>query len=232
MINFQDITKFYPNGVNALSHVNLHIEHGEFVFVVGPSGAGKSTLIKLILKEEEPTQGTIIIDGIDLNNITRRTIPQYRRGVGVVFQDFRLLNDKTVYENIAFAMEIIGASRNEIKERVPEVLELVGIEDKGKCFPNELSGGEHQRVAIARAVVNEPKILIADEPTGNLDPNTANGIMEIFKEINCKDTTVLMCTHDKRIVDEMETRVLELNNGEIIRDQEKGRYHCDLKSLE
>ena len=228
MITFENVSKNYPNGVNALNGINFHVDTGEFVFIIGASGAGKSTIMKLILKEEKQTKGSIVIDGIDLDNVTRRTLPEYRRNVGIVFQDFRLLSDKTVYENIAFAMEIVGKKKSEIKKRVPELLKLVGLEDQASRFPNQLSGGEHQRVAIARAVANEPKILIADEPTGNLDPATANEIMKVFKEINCRNTTVLMCTHDRRIVDEMETRVLEINNGEIIRDEEKGRYHCDI----
>ncbi|MSS42527.1 cell division ATP-binding protein FtsE [Anaerosalibacter bizertensis] len=227
MIEFINVSKVYKNGTKALSNINISIDKGEFVFIVGHSGAGKSTLVKLLLKEIEPTSGKIILDGMDITKVKNRKIPYIRRKVGVVFQDFRLLPNKTVYENVAFAMEIIGAHPAEIKRRVPEVLRMVELGDKANDYPDQLSGGEHQRVAIARAIVNNPPVLIADEPTGNLDPDTAWEIMKIMKNINRRGTTVLMATHAKDIVDCMKRRVVALDDGKIARDEEKGVYEYE-----
>jgi cell division transport system ATP-binding protein len=224
LIKFVNVDKEYGNGVKALSNINLSIEKGEFVFLVGPSGAGKSTLIKLILKEENPTSGRIYLNNKDITHVKNRKIPYIRRNVGVVFQDFRLLPNKTVYENIAFAMEIVGAHPKEIRRNVPMVLSMVNLSKKANCYPDQLSGGEHQRVAIARAIVNNPPILIADEPTGNLDPETAWGIMKLLRDINRRGTTILMATHAKEIVDAMQKRVIEIEKGMIVRDEEKGVY--------
>ncbi|MBV1817575.1 cell division ATP-binding protein FtsE [Anaerosalibacter bizertensis] len=227
MIEFINVSKVYKNGTKALSNINISIDKGEFVFIVGHSGAGKSTLVKLLLKEIEPTSGKIILDGMDITKVKNRKIPYIRRKVGVVFQDFRLLPNKTVYENVAFAMEIIGSHPAEIKRRVPEVLRMVELGDKANDYPDQLSGGEHQRVAIARAIVNNPPVLIADEPTGNLDPDTAWEIMKIMKNINRRGTTVLMATHAKDIVDCMKRRVVALDDGKIARDEEKGVYEYE-----
>lgn len=224
MIKFIGISKEYDNGVKALSNVNLEIKKGEFVFLVGASGAGKSTLMKLLLKEEEPDQGQIILDGKDITSVKNRKIPLIRRNLGVVFQDFRLLSNKTVYENVAFAMEIIGANPKEIRRNVPMVLSMVDLSRKSDSFPDQLSGGEHQRVAIARAIVNNPPVLIADEPTGNLDPETSRGIMSVLQDINARGTTILMATHARDIVNDMRKRVIEIEKGKIIRDEEKGGY--------
>src|SRR5699024_2053459 len=223
-----NISKEYDNGVKALSNVDLHIDSGEFVFLVGASGAGKSTLIKLLLKEEEPTGGSLYLENKNITKVRNRWIPHIRRKIGVVFQDFRLLPNKTVYENIAFAMEILGSDPKEIRRRVPMVLEMVNISDKASSFPDQLSGGEHQRVAIARAIVNSPPILIADEPTGNLDPDTAGEIMDVLSDINERGTTVLMATHAKEIVNSMQKRVVAIENGSIIRDEEKGGYGLEI----
>ncbi len=228
MIRFVNVSKEYKNGAKALSNINLSIEKGEFVFLVGPSGAGKSTLIKLILKEENPTEGSIYLNNKDITYVKNRKIPYIRRSIGVVFQDFRLLPNKTVYENVAFAMEIIGAHPKEIRRNVPMVLSMVDLSKKAHNYPNELSGGEHQRVAIARAIVNSPPILIADEPTGNLDPETAWGIMKVLRDINRRGTTILMATHAKDIVDAMKRRVIEIEKGTIIRDEEKGVYEHEI----
>ncbi|MBZ2175932.1 cell division ATP-binding protein FtsE [Schnuerera sp. xch1] len=230
MIKFVDITKEYKNGVIALSKVNLSIAKGEFVFLVGPSGAGKSTLIKLLLKEENPTHGRIYLHNTDITKVKNRKIPFIRRNVGVVFQDFRLLPNKTVYENIAFAMEIIGAHPKDIRRNIPMVLSMVNLSKKAYNYPNQLSGGEHQRVAIARAIVNSPPVLIADEPTGNLDPETAWDIMKVLRDINRRGTTVLMATHAKDIVDVMKKRVIEIEKGEIVRDEEKGVYEHEISN--
>lgn len=224
MIKFINVTKEYENGVTALSNVRLNIKKGEFVFIVGASGAGKSTMMKLILKEENATEGTILLNGVDITDIKTRRIPYIRRSVGVVFQDFRLLPNKTVFENVAFAMEILGASAKEIRRRVPMVLSTVDLSRKASSFPDQLSGGENQRVAIARAIVNNPPVLIADEPTGNLDPDTSAEIMEALKDINGRGTTVIMATHAKDIVDNMRKRVIQIEKGIIIRDEEKGGY--------
>lgn len=224
MIEFRNVSKTYGNGVHALTNINLKIEKGEFAFLVGASGAGKSTFIKLILKEENPTEGEIFVEGRDITHLSKRKIPYLRRSIGVIFQDFRLLPNKTVFENVAFAMEIIGASSKEIRRQVPMVLGMVGLSDQASQYPNQLSGGERQRVSIARAIVNNPSILIADEPTGNLDPETAWEIMKVLRQINRRGTTVLMVTHAKDIVDVMKQRVIALEKGRIVRDQEKGAY--------
>ncbi|KXG74438.1 cell division ATP-binding protein FtsE [Thermotalea metallivorans] len=224
MIELVNVTKQYLNGMTALSNINIKIDKGDFVFLVGPSGAGKSTFIKLLLKEVDPTEGKIIIEGIDTTKLSRRKVPQLRRKMGVVFQDFRLLPNKTVYENVAFAMEIIEAHPKEIRRQVPMILSMVGLSDKSKMYPDQLSGGEQQRVSIARAIVNNPAVLIADEPTGNLDPDTAWEIMKLLKQINRRGTTVVMATHAKEIVDVMQQRVIALENGRIVRDDRKGVY--------
>lgn len=224
MIEFKNVSKVYVNDVVALSNINITIKRGEFVFLVGPSGAGKSTFVKLLMRELEPTAGTIIVNDTDITTLTRKQVPFYRRKIGMVFQDFRLIPTLNVYENVAFAMRIIQASHKEIKKRVPLVLAMVGLSDKYKAFPNQLSGGEQQRVSIARAIVNNPAILIADEPTGNLDPETANDIMNIINDINRAGTTVLMATHAKNIVDDMKKRVVAIENGVLARDEQRGRY--------
>lgn len=224
MINFTDVTMKYPNGVFALKDIHIHIRKGEFVFLVGPSGAGKSTFLKLLLKEINPTSGHIVIDDQDVTVLHRRRIPLLRRKMGVVFQDFRLLPNKTVYENVAFAMEILEVKPREIRRQVPIILSMVGLSERAKNFPNQLSGGEQQRVSIARAMINNPPILIADEPTGNLDPETSWEIMKLLRQINRRGTTVLMATHDKEIVNLMQKRVIALEKGSISRDEEKGGY--------
>ena len=224
LIRFIDISKEYENNVRALSNVNLDIQKGEFVFIVGSSGAGKSTLIKLLLKEEEPTEGRIILNDMDITKVKNRRIPYIRRNIGVVFQDFRLLQNKTVYENVAFAMEIIGAQPKEIRRKVPMALSMIDLSRKASDFPDQLSGGERQRVSIARAIVNSPPVLIADEPTGNLDPDTAWEIMKALNDINGRGTTVLMATHAKDIVNNMKKRVIEIHDGRLIRDEQKGGY--------
>lgn len=231
MIEFINVSKEYKNGVKALSNVNLSIKKGEFVFLVGPSGAGKSTLIKLILKEEDPTEGKIYLNDMDITKVKNRKIPYIRRNVGVVFQDFRLLPNKTVYENVAFAMEIIGAHPKDIRRNVPMVLSMVDLSRKAHCYPDELSGGEHQRVAISRAIVNSPPVLIADEPTGNLDPETAWEIMKVLRDINRRGTTILMATHAKDIVDIMKKRVIAIESGKIVRDEEKGVYEHETTDI-
>lgn len=226
MIRFENVTKRFSKGDKvAVDHLNLHIEKGEFVFLVGSSGAGKSTFIRLLLKETDPTEGEIMVNGMDLNRLSKRKIPMLRRSMGVVFQDFRLLQNKTVYENIAFAMEITGNRGRDIRRKVPSIMGLVGLSEKAKSYPSELSGGEQQRVGIARAVINDPALLIADEPTGNLDPKNAAHIMELLKDINrTQGTTILVATHAKEIVDRMKKRVIALENGRIVRDVEGGYY--------
>ena len=225
MIDLKDVSKVYSNGSIALDHVSLHIGKGEFVFVVGASGAGKSTLIKLLSHEELPTSGSVYVDGTAVNRLPKNRVPYLRRKMGIVFQDFRLLPDMTVLENVAFAMEVIESPRRVIKERVRNVLDLVGLLGKADALPHNLSGGEQQRVAIARAIVNRPLLLIADEPTGNLDPETSRDIMDTFKKINHMGTTVLMVTHDKQMVDLMNKRVIEIVNGHVVRDEQKGGYN-------
>lgn len=224
MIEFKNVSKIYDNNVKALSDANVNIEAGEFVFLVGPSGAGKSTFIKMILKEVEPSSGQIIVAGKDLAQITRKQIPYYRRKIGMVFQDFRLIPTLNVYENVAFAMKVVEASPKEIRRRVPMVLSLVGLSHKYKMFPSELSGGEQQRVSLARAIVNNPSVLICDEPTGNLDPETAGEIMGLLDDINKAGTTILMATHAKEIVNDMKKRVIAIEKGEIARDVKRGGY--------
>ncbi len=224
MIEFKDVSKIYDNNTAALKKVNLVIGKGEFIFLVGPSGSGKSTFIKLIIKEISESSGSIFIAGKNICNLKASKIPQLRRNVGCVFQDFKLLPDKTIFENVAFALEVIGKPAYEINILVPQVLKLVGLYNRSNAYPDQLSGGEQQRVSIARAFVNRPPILLADEPTGNLDPTTSEGIMKILSRINIIGTTVLMATHDRNIVNSMRRRVVELEEGEIIRDQKRGVY--------
>ena len=224
MITFENVTKSYGNGAPALSNLNIEIEEGEFVFVVGTSGSGKSTFIKLLLKELEPTEGKIIVNDTELRKLRSGKTAKYRRKVGVVFQDFRLLKDRNVYENIAFAQRVIGVSTREIKKNVPRMLSLVGLSEKYKSFPNELSGGEQQRVALARALVNKPALLLADEPTGNLDPGNSWEIMKLLEAINMRGTTVVVVTHNKEIVEKMQKRVITMSEGVIISDERKGGY--------
>ena len=225
MIRFEKVTKSYPKTEQpALSEVDLNVEKGEFVFLVGLSGSGKSSFLRLVLREEKPTSGIIHVAGKDLATLSNYKVPELRRQVGTVFQDFRLLNNKTVFENVAFTLHVLGYSKKEIAREVPEVLELVGLEEKLDRKPGELSGGEQQRVAIARAYVSRPAILIADEPTGNLDPATSVGIMKLLDRINRDGTTVVMATHDAGIVDQMRKRVIELEAGHVIRDQARGVY--------
>ena len=225
MIRLENVLKKYDNGVIALNNINLNIKPGEFVFLIGPSGAGKSTLLKLLSHEELPTKGSIFIDNVNITKLSRRQVPFHRRNLGIVFQDFKLLANKTVYENVAYALEIVGASGADIKRQVPNVLALVNLYDRAKSYPNQLSGGELQRVAIARAVVNKPRLLLADEPTGNLDEETAYEIMEILDNINKNGTTVLMATHAKNIVDQYQKRVIRIDNGVVARDDIGGYYY-------
>ncbi|MBF1709826.1 MAG: cell division ATP-binding protein FtsE [Streptococcus sp.] len=224
MIEMMNVTKKYNKGITAINNLSIQIKDGEFVYVVGPSGAGKSTFIKMMYREEKATKGRIRVGKYDLMKIKDRQIPYLRRYVGVVFQDFKLLQHKTVYENVAYAMEVIEKSPREIKRRVEDVLELVNLKHRMNNFPNELSGGEQQRVAIARAIVNTPGILIADEPTGNLDPETSMEIMDILERINEQGTTIVMATHNSQIVNEKKHRVIAIENGQIVRDQEQGEY--------
>ena len=224
MIEFRKVSKTYSTGTEAVHNASFTIDKGEFCFLVGASGSVKSTLIKLILKEVECTKGSVIINGKDITFLKQNRVPYLRRSMGVVFQDFRLLPDKTVYENVAFAMYIVGKSKRAIKRQVPMVLSLVGLSNKAKMFPDELSGGEQQRVALARALVNNPSMIIADEPTGNLDPDTAWDIMNLLNEINARGTTVVMATHAKDIVNKMKKRVIQIEKGVIVRDDKKGTY--------
>ncbi|BAH08206.1 cell division ATP-binding protein FtsE [Clostridium kluyveri] len=224
MIEFKNVSMVYNNNIFALSNINLEIEKGEFVFLVGSSGAGKTTFVKALLKEIQPTTGDIIVNNINVTSLKRRQIPFYRRKLGVVFQDFRLIPTLNVYENVAFAMRVIEAPLKEIRKKVPVVLSLVGLSSKYKSFPHELSGGEQQRVSLARAIVNNPSILIADEPTGNLDPDTSMDIMDTINDINHAGTTVLMATHASSIVNSMRKRVIEIENGIIVRDEQRGAY--------
>ncbi|MBE6783231.1 MAG: cell division ATP-binding protein FtsE [Ruminococcaceae bacterium] len=218
MIDFINVSKRYDNGTQALKNVNIHIEQGEFVFVVGSSGAGKSTFLKILMREEVPSSGTVIVNGKTLNDLKKREIPYFRRDLGIVFQDFRLIPNMTVYENIAFAMRVIGARESEIRKKVPFVITRVGLSNKARCFPNELSGGEQQRVALARALVNEAKVIIADEPTGNIDPTMAFEIVDLLKDINEKGTTVIMVTHEHDLVRQFEKRVITLDGGNVVAD--------------
>jgi cell division transport system ATP-binding protein len=230
MVKFTNVTKKYSNGTLALSKVNISIAKGEFVFIVGQSGSGKTTLIKLILKEENPTEGEILVNGYEVSSMNRKEVPYLRRSLGVVFQDFRLLLDKTVYENVAFAMQITEALPKEIRRQVPMALALVGLSRKADMYPAQLSGGEQQRIALARAIVNNPALLIADEPTGNLDPDTAWEIMKLLTEINHRGTTVIVATHEKGIVDALKKRVIAIDKGIIVRDQQKGKYENEDKN--
>ncbi len=223
----QDVWKQYPNGTMALSGITINIKKGEFVYVVGPSGAGKSTFIKLMYREERPTKGQIFVNGFNIERLRHRKIPLLRRHIGVVFQDFKLLPKLTAYENVAFALEVIGAPQRHIRRRVPEALAWVGLEDKADVLPTQLSGGEQQRVAVARALVNNPSVIIADEPTGNLDPDTSWGIMKLFQRINDRGTTVVMATHNRDIVNTMRKRVIAIEEGRIARDEQKGLYEYE-----
>ena len=227
LIQFKNVSKEFADGNKVLKNINLTINNGEFVFLVGSSGAGKSTIIKLLLKEMEPTAGTIIVGDKDITKYKRREIPYHRRNIGVVFQDFRLLQEETVYENVAFAMEVIEAPPKEIRRQVPIILSMVGLSKKAGLYPQQLSGGEQQRVSLARAMVNSPSILIADEPTGNLDPDMSWDIMKTLSEINQRGTTILMATHASDIVDKMKKRVVEIENGIITRDEMKGGYSSE-----
>lgn len=231
MIEFSKVSKEYKNQVKALSNINLEIAKGEFVFLVGSSGAGKSTIIKLLLKEEDPTEGKITLNNKDITHVRNRRVPFIRRNIGVVFQDFRLLPNKTVYENVAFAMEIVGEHPKEIRRRVPMVLSMVNLSRKSSNYPDQLSGGERQRVSIARAIVNNPPVLIADEPTGNLDPDTAWEIMRVLLDINRRGTTILMATHAKEIVNSMKRRVIEIDEGKLVRDEQKGGYINEISNI-
>lgn len=224
MIVLERVVKSYPNGVGAINGISLHIKRGEFVFIVGDSGSGKSTLIKLLLKELEPTEGSIRVNGMNLARMRRGAIPKYRRKIGCVFQDFRLLKDQNVYENVAFAQRVIVTPTKEIKKSVPAMLSLVGLAEKYKSYPRQLSGGEQQRVALARALVNSPDILLADEPTGNLDPKTSREIMKLLEEINARGTTVVVVTHDQDIVNTLKKRVIRLQKGIIVGDERESGY--------
>ncbi|HBN84723.1 MAG TPA: cell division ATP-binding protein FtsE [Clostridiales bacterium] len=224
MIEMNNVTKVYNNGAMAIDNISLKVHPGEFVFLIGPSGSGKSTMIKILMREEKVTNGDVFVNGRDVSSMFRSEIPYLRRSMGVVFQDFRLLEKKTLYDNVAFAMEIIGAYKREIKKRVPVVLKMVGLGDKKDCYPGQLSGGEQQRAALARAIVNKPQLLIADEPTGNLDPETSSHIMTLLEEINAGGTTILVATHDINMVNKMEKRVIELSCGRIVRDDMRGHY--------
>jgi cell division transport system ATP-binding protein len=225
VIRFQNVSKVYARGARpAVDRVTLDVERGEFLFLVGASGSGKSTCLRLVLREDRPTDGQIFVAGRDLATLRQWKVPELRRQIGVVFQDFRLLPNKTVFDNVAFALQVLGRSRHDIMRTVPETLDLVGLEGKDKRYPHELSGGEQQRVAIARAFVNRPSILLADEPTGNLDPSTSVGIMRLLDRINRTGTTIVMATHDDEIVDHMRKRVVELQDGSVVRDQSRGVY--------
>ena len=228
IITMEHVSKKYENDALALDDVNITINKGEFVFIVGPSGAGKSTFMRLLLRETLPSSGTVKVNGYNISKMKNKDVPYLRRSLGIVFQDYRLLPNKTVYENVAFAMRVIEAPRRLIQRSVISVLDVVGLKDKYRCFPSQLSGGEQQRVAIARAIVNQPSIVIADEPTGNLDPETTWGIMEIFHRINQSGTTIVMATHNKDIVDTMQRRVIAISDGKIIRDVAQGGYDDEI----
>lgn len=224
MIEMQDVWKEYDNGTQALNGISIHIAKGEFVYVVGPSGAGKSTFIKLMYREERPTSGHIFVNGFNIERLKNRKIPLLRRSIGVVFQDFKLLPQLTAAENIAFALEVIQAPHRHMKRRVKDALEWVGLEEKAEMLPSQLSGGEQQRIAVARSLVNNPSVIIADEPTGNLDPETSWGIMKLFQRINDRGTTIVMATHNREIVNTIRKRVVAIENGLIVRDEIKGQY--------
>jgi cell division transport system ATP-binding protein len=224
MIEMQDVWKTYPDGTHAVRGITLKVDRNEFVYIVGPSGAGKSTFMKMVYREERPTKGQIFVNGVNLVSLKQRKIPYVRRHIGVIFQDFRLLPKLTIFENIAFAMEVIEAPKRLIKKRTMEVLELVKLRDKAGSFPSQLSGGEQQRIAIARAIVNNPAVIIADEPTGNLDPDTSWGIMKLLEEINYRGTTILMATHNKEMVNTFRKRVIAIEKGIVVRDELRGEY--------
>ncbi|WP_243290311.1 cell division ATP-binding protein FtsE [Bacillus sp. FJAT-47783] len=224
MIEMKEVHKTYPNGVLAVNGISVKINRGEFVYIVGPSGAGKSTFIKMMYREEKPSKGSIVIDGVALETLKEKDVPYLRRKIGVVFQDFKLLPKLTVYENVAFALEVIGENPKNIKKRVLDVLDLVQLKHKARFFPDELSGGEQQRISIARSIVNNPSVVIADEPTGNLDPETSWEIMRILEEINHRGTTILMATHNKEIVNRIRKRVIAIEDGKIVRDEARGEY--------
>ena len=232
VVQFEDVSKVYDGGHVGLERVSMRIGRGEFVFLVGPTGCGKSTCIRLLMKELEPTSGAVSVAGRDLANVTPKRLPYLRRNIGVIFQDYKLLPNRTVYANVAYALEVIGESRESIRRKVPDILRLVGLSTKLHNYPDELSGGEQQRVSIARAFVNHPPLLLADEPTGNLDPETSIGIMQLIYRINRTGTTVVVATHDREMVDKMRRRVIELNQGRIIRDQVAGMYQDDESTSE
>jgi cell division transport system ATP-binding protein len=227
VIVFENVTKMYDQHVPGMADATFHIEKGEFVFLVGPSGSGKSTLIKLVLKQLEPTQGRILVAGRNLQTLRRSKVPLLRRNIGCVFQDFKLLPNKTVYENVAYALEVVGEHRRSIRRKVPEILNLVGLADKTNSLPHEVSGGEQQRVSVARAFVNHPPLLLADEPTGNIDPETSIGIMQLLLRINRTGTTVVVATHDREMVDRMRRRVIALDAGRLVRDERRGVYDSE-----
>ncbi|EGV09765.1 MULTISPECIES: cell division ATP-binding protein FtsE [unclassified Parvimonas] len=224
MLEFIEVNKVYKNDVCALKDLSFKVEDGEFVFLIGASGAGKTSIIKMLLREIKPTTGEIIVDNVNIVKLRNRKIPQLRKTMGIVFQDFRLLEGKTVFDNIKYPLQILGVSKKEINKRVKEILELVGLSDRADSFPNQLSGGEQQRVCIARALINRPKYLIADEPTGNLDPNTSEEIMKLLLDVNAKGTTVIVSTHDKDIVNKLKKRVISMDHGAMINDEERGGY--------
>ncbi|MBU5212163.1 cell division ATP-binding protein FtsE [Bacillus obstructivus] len=224
MIEMQNVYKKYPNGIIAANNLNIQIKQGEFVYVVGPSGAGKSTFIKMMYREEKATEGSIVVSGVNLSKLKNSRIPYFRRQIGVVFQDFKLLPTLTVFENVAFALEVIEEQQSKIKKRVMDVLNLVGLKHKARMLPTELSGGEQQRVSIARSIINTPQVVIADEPTGNLDPETSWDIMNILQEINSRGTTVVMATHNREIVNTIRHRVIAIEGGRIVRDEQRGDY--------
>jgi cell division transport system ATP-binding protein len=226
MISLRGVTLVYPNGTRALDAIDLSIAKGSFAFLVGDSGTGKSSLLRLLYREKVPTRGEVTVDGIRVDCLRRSRVPQLRRNVGVVFQDFKLLSDKTVWENVAFALQVTGARTKDVMRQVPRVLDLVGVAHKARMFPNELSGGEQQRTAIARALVNNPKILLCDEPTGNLDPANTAEVMELLHRINLKGTTIVVATHNANVVDRMRRRVIRLEDGKVVTDEERGSYHA------
>lgn len=230
MIDFHNVSVTYPNGVKALRNVDLRVEQGDFLFIVGSTGTGKSTLLKLIYREEVPSEGTVVVTGQNVGKLRGGRIPKLRRSLGVVFQDFRLLPDKTAWENVAFALYVIGAPRKEMRVRVAEALDLVGLLSRADAYPHELSGGEQQRIAIARALVNKPQVILADEPTGNLDPETSWEIIQLLDQVNSRGTTVIIASHDQHIVDKLRKRVIRLEDGGIVSDEAKGRYHELAKS--
>jgi len=232
VVGFEEVSKVYDGGHVGLERVSMRIGRGEFVFLVGPTGCGKSTCIRLLMKELEPTSGVVSVAGRDLSKVTQKRLPYLRRNIGVIFQDFKLLPNRTVYANVAYALEVIGESRESIRRKVPDILRLVGLSTKLHNYPDELSGGEQQRVSIARAFVNHPPLLLADEPTGNLDPETSIGIIQLIYRINRTGTTVVVATHDREMVDKMRRRVIELNEGRIIRDQVAGMYQYDESTSE